>query len=65
MAADGSLTQILAIALQGISITGVFRGGIGWGHVPEVVMAYGPEPITLLLKVSSQNYEVTVLHDRN
>lgn len=41
----------MAISLQGISITGVMQAGIGWGHVMDVVMTYGPEPITLLLKV--------------
>lgn len=45
------LVQIFAVALEAISITGVYRAGIGYGHVPGVVIGYGPEPLVLLAKV--------------
>ncbi|KAF1940413.1 hypothetical protein EJ02DRAFT_456042 [Clathrospora elynae] len=39
---------IFAVGLQSISITGVFIAGIGYGHVAEIVLEYGLEPITKL-----------------
>jgi hypothetical protein len=42
---------ITAIALQSISITAVIQTGVGWGHLQDVVLAYGPGPVTELLKV--------------
>ena len=45
---------ILAVGLQSVSITGVAHAAIGWGHVIQVIQAYGPEPIILLSKVSSR-----------
>ena len=42
------ILQIFAIGLQSISITGVFHAGIGYDHVQNIVVAYGPEPITKL-----------------
>ncbi|KAL2756653.1 hypothetical protein ACRALDRAFT_1069423 [Sodiomyces alcalophilus JCM 7366] len=42
---------IFAVGLQSVSITGVLRAGIGWGHVTDVVMTYGMEPLTLLFKL--------------
>ncbi|KAM0270896.1 hypothetical protein ACHAQH_009258 [Verticillium albo-atrum] len=45
------VAAVFAIALQAVSITGVFQAGIGYGHVPEVVGAFGLEPVTKLLKL--------------
>lgn len=39
------------MALESVSITGVFHGGIGYDHVLVIVAAYGLEPVTLLLKL--------------
>ena len=41
----------MAVALEGVSITGVLHGGIGYDHVVPIVGQYGLEPITLLLKL--------------
>jgi hypothetical protein len=41
----------LAVSLEAVSITGVYRAGIGYGHVLDVVMGFGPEPLVLLAKV--------------
>ncbi|KAL2863366.1 putative integral membrane protein [Aspergillus lucknowensis] len=42
---------IFAVALQSVSITGVIQAGIGYGHVADIAMTYGPEPITKLLQL--------------
>ncbi|KAG9195395.1 hypothetical protein G6011_00516 [Alternaria panax] len=42
---------IFAVGLQAISITGVFHAGIGYGHVRDIVVEYGLEPITKLLQI--------------
>ncbi|KAL1597051.1 hypothetical protein SLS60_008633 [Paraconiothyrium brasiliense] len=39
---------VFAVGLQSISITGVFQAGIGYGHVTEIALKYGLEPITKL-----------------
>ncbi|KAF1848583.1 uncharacterized protein K460DRAFT_353547 [Cucurbitaria berberidis CBS 394.84] len=39
---------IFAVGLQSVSITGVFQAGIGYGHVTEIALEYGLEPITKL-----------------
>ncbi|KAF1967291.1 hypothetical protein BU23DRAFT_559496 [Bimuria novae-zelandiae CBS 107.79] len=39
---------LFAVGLQSISITGVFQAGIGYGHVTEIAVEYGLEPITKL-----------------
>ncbi|RAR09007.1 integral membrane protein [Stemphylium lycopersici] len=40
-----------AVSLQSISITGVFQAGIGYGHVTDITLEYGVEPITKLLQL--------------
>lgn len=40
--------QVFAVGLQSVSITGVFEAGIGYGHVMDIVVEYGPGPITKL-----------------
>jgi hypothetical protein len=42
---------ILAVALEGVSITGVLQCGIGYDHTVNIVVQYGMEPVTKLLKV--------------
>lgn len=42
---------VFAIALQSISITAVFHGGLGWGHATDLVAQYGQEPLVVLLKL--------------
>ncbi|KAF2448831.1 hypothetical protein P171DRAFT_518282 [Karstenula rhodostoma CBS 690.94] len=37
-----------AVGLQSNSITGVFQAGIGYGHVADIALEYGLEPITTL-----------------
>jgi hypothetical protein len=44
---------VTAIALQSISITAVIQTGVGWDHVQNVILTYGPDPVTKLLKVRS------------
>lgn len=39
---------VFAVGLQSVSITGVFEAGIGYGHVMDIVVEYGPGPITKL-----------------
>ncbi|CCC06237.1 hypothetical protein SMACR_00454 [Sordaria macrospora] len=41
---------VLAVALEGVSITGVIDCGIGYDHTMAVVAEYGMDPITKLLK---------------
>ncbi|KAL4939189.1 hypothetical protein BDV06DRAFT_225270 [Aspergillus oleicola] len=42
---------IFSIGLQSISITGVLQAGIGYGHVTDIAMTYGAEPIIKLSKL--------------
>jgi hypothetical protein len=37
--------------LQAISITGVYHAGIGYGHVKDIAVEYGLEPITKLSQI--------------
>ncbi|KAL3468996.1 hypothetical protein BJX99DRAFT_242283 [Aspergillus californicus] len=39
---------IFAVGLQSISITGVYRGAIGFDHADDIIPVYGTEPITML-----------------
>jgi len=39
------------VALECVSITAVFKCGIGYDHMIDVMLEYGPEPITDLFKV--------------
>ncbi|KAK3952040.1 hypothetical protein QBC32DRAFT_213470 [Pseudoneurospora amorphoporcata] len=41
---------VFAVALEGVSITGVIDCGIGYDHVIAIVAEYGMDPITKLLK---------------
>ena len=43
------------MALEAVSITGVYRAGIGYGHVLDVAMGFGPEPLVLLAKVRDKS----------
>ncbi|ODH14526.1 hypothetical protein ACO22_06567 [Paracoccidioides brasiliensis] len=42
---------IFSVTLESVSITGVIQCGIGYGHTTKVLMEYGMEPITKLLKL--------------
>ncbi|KAL1961168.1 hypothetical protein VTO42DRAFT_3113 [Malbranchea cinnamomea] len=42
---------ILAVGLESVSITGVFHGGIGYGHTTDIILEYGMGPVTKLLKL--------------
>ncbi|KAB5542890.1 hypothetical protein GE09DRAFT_230156 [Coniochaeta sp. 2T2.1] len=42
---------IFAVALEGVSITGVLDCGIGYDHTVNIVVQYGMGPVTQLLKL--------------
>ncbi|KAK1753122.1 hypothetical protein QBC47DRAFT_304223 [Echria macrotheca] len=41
---------VFAVALEAVSITGVVNCGIGYGHLTDVIVEYGMEPVTNLFK---------------
>ncbi|KAK7955852.1 uncharacterized protein PG986_005074 [Apiospora aurea] len=41
----------VSASLSSLSITGVVRCGLGYDHMANIMENYGPEPITLLLKL--------------
>jgi hypothetical protein len=43
--------QIFAVGLQSISITSVFIAGIGYGHVPDIILLRGVELMAKLSKL--------------
>lgn len=45
------VSQVFAVGLEGVSISAVFNCGIGYDHTTPIVVAYGLEPITLLMKL--------------
>ncbi|KAK0648617.1 integral membrane protein [Cercophora newfieldiana] len=45
------LACIFAVALECVSITAVFKSGVGYDHMMNIIIEYGMEPITDLLKL--------------
>ncbi|KAK8080947.1 hypothetical protein PG997_008765 [Apiospora hydei] len=45
------LALCVSASLSSLSITGVVRCGLGYDHMANIMKSYGPEPITLLLKL--------------
>ncbi|KAJ0117714.1 integral membrane protein [Diaporthe amygdali] len=46
------IAAALTIALEAISITAVFHGGLAYGHASEIVTQFGSEPVAILLKLT-------------
>lgn len=46
------LAAVFAVGFHAVLITGVAQCGVGWGHVSDLVAAYGAAPIEKLLKLN-------------
>jgi hypothetical protein len=45
------VSQVFALGLEGVSISAVYRCGIGYDHTLPILLEYGTAPITLLFKL--------------
>jgi len=46
-----AVSQLFAVGLEGVSISGVYHCGIGYDHTDSIVFEYGMAPVILLLKL--------------